>query len=214
MSNYWTSLKILHYNDEEKALHRYLKERGQENVVLPADADVLARVREEAFDAAFIGLHPHGLQSLRLLQRRNADCLVTIITSDQNARMAVEAMKLGAFDYLYAPLNFADVERTLLMLMREFQGQRERLSLEGQLSDARQQQANQAEGDPQVRRRRIVDEPPLRGRLSDLVSEVEARAIRQALLDYDGNLTQAAAALQISRTTLYAKMQRSGIPVP
>lgn len=208
-------MKVLHYNDEEKQLHSYLNERGLENVILPAEADVFARVRQEPFDAAFIGLHPHGLHLIGLMRRCNPDCLVTIITSDRNARLAVEAMKLGAFDYLASPLNFAEVERTVILMMREHQNQCERRALEGQLIDARQQQE---ELDPQSplppKRRPIIDGPPIRGALADIVAEVEAKAIRQALLDYDDNLSQAAYALDISRTTLYAKMRALGISRP
>lgn len=207
-------MKILHYNDEEKDLHRYLAERGQENVILPAKADVFGLVRQKSFAAAFIGLHPHGLQLIRLLHRRNPDCLVTIITSDRNARMAVEAMKLGAFDYLLSPLNFAEMERTIIMMTREYENRRERQNLEGRLIDVQQQFDDQQSAAAPARRRHAMEDPPLRGALADIVGEIEAKAIRQALIDYDGNLTEAAGALNISRTTLYAKMRRHGITSP
>ncbi|MGH7955697.1 MAG: helix-turn-helix domain-containing protein [Opitutaceae bacterium] len=179
---------------------------------MPAEADVFALVRKESFDAGFIGLHPHGLQLIRLLHRCNPDCLVTIITSDRNARMAVEAMKLGAFDYLLSPLNFAEVERTVIMMMRQDQNHRERQNLEGQINDAQQQRDDAPRSSN--RGARLVDDPPLRGRLADLVAQVESKAIRQALIDYDGNLSQAASALNISRTTLYSKMRHCGIAFP
>ena len=198
-------MRILHYNDEEKQLHRYLAERGQSNVILGADADVFAQVRRETFEAAFIGLHPHGLQLIRLLHRQNPDCLVTLITSDRNARMAVEAMKLGAFDYLLSPLDFAEVERAVIMMMREYENQRELRSLEGRM-------AHPPPDFPGHRRRR-PDDPPLRGRLRDIVQEVEAQAIRQTLKHNQGNYSQAAKTLAISRTTLYTKMREYGIEI-
>jgi DNA-binding NtrC family response regulator len=193
-------MQILHYNDEEKELHRYLKERGQANTILAADADVLAVVRDKRFDAAFVGLHPHGLQLIRALHRKNPDCLVTIITSDRNTRMAVEAMKLGAFDYLLSPLDFTEVERTVLMMMREHESQHERRSLEGQLVDAKQ-------GNAEGAGRGVRHSPPHRGRLMDFVAAAEAGAIRQALAENAGNLSQAARQLAVSRTTLYAKLR-------
>lgn len=196
-------MKVLHYNDEEKGLHRYLAERGVDNVILPAEADVFARVRQESFDAGFVGLHPHGLHLIRLMRRQNPDCLVTIITSDRNTRVAVEAMKLGAFDYLLSPLDFTEVERTVIMMMREYHSQCERRALEGQLVDAHQLN----DVDIPIKRRLHVDEPPLRGALADIVAEVETKAIRQAMIDYDDNISQVAYALNISRTTLYSKMR-------
>ena len=194
-------MHILHYNDEEKELHRYLKERGQANTILAADADVFAVVRDRPFDAAFVGLHPHGLQLIRTLHRKNPDCLVTIITSDRNTRMAVEAMKLGAFDYLLSPLDFTEVERTALMMMREHESQRERHSLEGQLSDAHRDSEGPRKGPPRRNHLR---------RLADYVAEAEAGAIRHALKQ-SANLSEAARLLAISRTTLYAKLKEHRI---
>ncbi|PJF38815.1 MAG: hypothetical protein CUN54_10040, partial [Phototrophicales bacterium] len=89
-------MRILHYNDEEKDLHAYLAQRGHRNTILTAGEDPFVITRREAFDAAFIGLHPHGVKLMRELKRRNTDCRVTIITSDTNARNAVAAMKAGA----------------------------------------------------------------------------------------------------------------------
>ena len=79
-------MKILHYNDEERSLHTYLAERGHQNVILSEREDPFARVSEERFDAAFVGLHPHGLQLFPGLRRMNPDCLVTLITADRNVK--------------------------------------------------------------------------------------------------------------------------------
>ncbi len=128
-------MRFFHYNDEEKQLHRYLEERGHTNTVVLADADPFAATRHERFDAAFVGLHPHGLRLIKTLHQGSPDCFVTIIASDQNTRMAVEAMKRGAFDYLHTPLDFAEVERTAIMMGREHQMLKQRRNLETQLAD-------------------------------------------------------------------------------
>jgi len=112
-------MRIFHYNDEEKQLHEYLQQSNHTNVILCGDADPFEVVRRELFDAAFVGLHPHGLRLMESLKEQNSECFVTIITSDQDTRMAVAAMKQGAFDYLLSPLDFAEVERTFIMLTRE-----------------------------------------------------------------------------------------------
>jgi DNA-binding NtrC family response regulator len=51
------------------------------------------------------------------------NCFVTIITSDSDTRRAVEAMKSGAFDYLFSPLDFTEVERVCLLMSRQQQRQ-------------------------------------------------------------------------------------------
>ncbi|MBI2823767.1 MAG: sigma-54-dependent Fis family transcriptional regulator [Planctomycetia bacterium] len=127
-------MRIFHFNDEEKDLHRYLAERSHANVILPADADPFAVAAREPFDAAFVGLHPHGLELIRTLRERNPDCCVTIITSDRNTRMAVEAMKRGAFDYLLSPLDFTEVERTCILMAREQELLDQRRRLQDQLA--------------------------------------------------------------------------------
>ena len=96
-------MKILHYNDEERRLHHYLSERGHQNVVISAQADPNMAIEREQFDAAFIGLHPHGLQLIRKLHRRNPDCLVNMITADRNTRIAVEAIKPVSYTHLTLP---------------------------------------------------------------------------------------------------------------
>lgn len=129
-------MRILHYNDEEKALHDYLAALGHRNTVLSANDDPFEQTRTESFDAAFVGLHPHGLKLIRALRARNPDCIVTIITSDTKTRMAVEAMRSGAFDYLISPLDFTEVERTRILIDREVQMLEERRRLQAQLQSA------------------------------------------------------------------------------
>lgn len=129
-------MHIFHYNDEEKKLHDYLEQRGHTNTIVAAQSDPFDIVSREPFDAAFVGLHPHGLQLIQALRQCNAHSLVTIITSDQNTRMAVEAMKRGAFDYLLSPLDFAEVERTLIMMLREHDMIQEQRRLETELAAA------------------------------------------------------------------------------
>ncbi|MGI9458142.1 MAG: sigma-54-dependent transcriptional regulator [Aeoliella sp.] len=129
-------MHIFHYNDEEKKLHRYLSERGHTNKIVAAQSDPFDVVAREPFDAAYVGLHPNGLQLIQALHQCNAHALVTIITADQDTRMAVEAMKGGAFDYLLSPLDFSEVERTLIMMLREHQMLQEQRRLETELAAA------------------------------------------------------------------------------
>ena len=129
-------MRIFHYNDEETELHRYLAQRGHQNTIVGAESDPFAIIRGAGFDAAFVGLHPHGLALLQALHQKNPSCFVTIITSDHNTRTAVEAMKHGAFDYLLTPLDFTEVERFCILMAREQQMQKERRNLEDRLAEA------------------------------------------------------------------------------
>ena len=130
-------MKIFHYNDEERELHRWLADRGHENTIVSADDDPFPVVRRTAYDAAFVGLHPHGMKLISELHAGNPDCLVTMITADRNTRRAVEAMRAGAFDYLMSPpLDFSEVERTYILIDRELQQQQQRKRFQDQLAAA------------------------------------------------------------------------------
>ena len=131
-----STMRIFHYNDEEKDLHSFLAAKRHVNTILSARADPFVAAAEESFDAAFVGLHPHGLELIRTLKRTNPECLVTIITSDNKTRMAVEAMRRGAFDYLLSPLDFTEVERTYILVEREHRMLQERRQLQAQLAAA------------------------------------------------------------------------------
>ena len=45
------------------------------------------------------------------------------------------------------------------------------------------------------------------------LEEIELQTIKQALEKYDGNLTQAAVSLGISRPSLYRRMEKFGIKI-
>jgi DNA-binding NtrC family response regulator len=153
----WTlKVVIFHYNDEEKQLHQFLAERGHHNIVIPAEGDPFGVVQRELIEAAFVGLHPHGLRLMRALHQRNPDCLVTVITSDRDTRMAVEAMKQGAFHYMLSPLDFSEVERTYILMTREWQGQHERRTLQAQLAEAEGAERLVGVSEPMRRLRRIL----------------------------------------------------------
>jgi two-component system, NtrC family, response regulator AtoC len=129
-------MRIFHFNDEERELHIYLAAQGHENTVLAGDNDPFPLIATQVFDAAFVGLHPHGLRLIQELRAKKADCFVTIITSDLNTRRAVEAMKSGAFDYLISPLDFTEVERTCIVMARESRLLEERRRLRQELGIA------------------------------------------------------------------------------
>lgn len=118
-------------------MHRWLAERGHVNTIVAAEDDPFPIVRRSVFEAAFVGLHPHGMRLITELHKVNPDCLVTIITADRNTRRAVEAMRAGAFDYLMSPpLDFAEVERTYILIDREQQQQQQRNRFQDQLAAA------------------------------------------------------------------------------
>ncbi len=130
-------MDIFHYNDEEKDLHAWLQAKGHKNTIIGATGDPFAVIAKRPFDAAFVGLYPHGMRLIQELHAVNPACLVTIITADRNTKSAVQAMRAGAFDYLLSPpLDFTEVEGTYIRLLRERKGQEEHASMLDKLAVA------------------------------------------------------------------------------
>lgn len=54
-----------------------------------------------------------GLEVLRKIKERNKKTYVLVMTAFDDMRTTVEAIKLGAFEYLVKPLNFIDLDLTV-----------------------------------------------------------------------------------------------------
>src|SRR5262245_9368712 len=78
------------------------------------DALILAERRN--FDVAIFDIMMPGMSGLELLKRFKADhpdCEVVLLTGQGSIETAVEAMKLGAYDYLQKPFPLKDLEQVL-----------------------------------------------------------------------------------------------------
>jgi len=81
-------------------------------------------------DVVLLDLHlpdRHGLEVLPLLQQHNPQIVVIIITAHESVRTAVQAMQLGAYDYLSKPLVLRELKLLLEKAMQH-------LRLEGALT--------------------------------------------------------------------------------
>jgi NtrC-family two-component system response regulator AlgB len=70
-------------------------------------------MRSRVFDVAFFDLKMHpldGLQLLREAKRLSPETTVVIMTAHGSVDSAVEAMKLGAHDYLQKPFEFSELQ--------------------------------------------------------------------------------------------------------
>jgi DNA-binding NtrC family response regulator len=71
----------------------------------------LAQLRQ--FDVAVLDMRMPGMNGLELLEKLhscNPDCEAIILTGEGTIETAVQAMKLGAYDYLTKPFSLADLE--------------------------------------------------------------------------------------------------------
>src|SRR5690606_2332826 len=98
--------------DDETSMRemlRILLERKGHTVHCAAGIEgVETALAEQEFDVAITDLRlgqRSGLDVLRLVKERQPTCEVVMITAFATAETAVEAMKLGAFDYLFKPFK-------------------------------------------------------------------------------------------------------------
>ena len=74
-----------------------------------------------------------GLDFLREVRRLSPDTLVVIMTAYATIQTAVEAMRLGAFDYLQKPFTNEEARRHVERAVEHFRLQQENRNLRGQL---------------------------------------------------------------------------------
>jgi len=74
----------------------------------------LDRVEQKAFDVIVLDLvmpGRSGLDVLKELQARHAECEVVVLSGEATIEAAVEAMKLGAREFLTKPISLKELER-------------------------------------------------------------------------------------------------------
>jgi len=78
--------------------------------------DALDRLRSQEFDVVLLDLKMPGiggLETLRRIRESDATVEVVVLTGHPDVTTAIEAMKLGAYDYLTKPFKLAEVEIVL-----------------------------------------------------------------------------------------------------
>jgi len=108
--------KILIVDDEHSlrdVLSIMLRRAGYDVTVAGDGAEAIARIEKELFDLVITDLKmpkAGGLEVLRAVKETSPDTVVLLITAFASAESAVEAMKLGAYDYLTKPFQIDEVQ--------------------------------------------------------------------------------------------------------
>jgi two-component system response regulator HydG len=105
-----------------------------------ADGDAaVAQVRERAFDAVLTDVRMarlDGIHTLKSILEYNPALPVVLMTAYSSVETAVEALRLGAYDYLAKPLDFEALRHTLQQAIEHSRLSVENRELRRQLSDA------------------------------------------------------------------------------
>jgi len=108
--------KILLVDDEQEftqVLAERMKSRGLTVVTAENGPAALKRASEETFDAIILDVmmpEMDGIETLKRLREINPDLQIIMLTGHATLKAGVEAVKLGAMDFLEKP---ADIQRLM-----------------------------------------------------------------------------------------------------
>jgi two-component system, NtrC family, response regulator AtoC len=144
------------------ALGEVLRDRGHQVVAVTSGREALARL--EGADAVLTDLampEMDGMQLLSAALARDATLPVVLLTAHGSERVAVSAMKAGAYDYLRKPF---DIDEVAVVIERALEARRLRLE-------------NRRLSAERVMGRRIVGESAAMRRLLDAAAMVARRDV-------------------------------------
>src|SRR3990172_4485169 len=104
-------MRILIVEDEEAkrlSLKEDLEEGGDEAIAVATAEEALQLLKQEDFDVAVtdLKLPDHdGLWLLKEIRQNRQEVTVVMMTAYATVETAVQAMKLGAYDYLTKPFS-------------------------------------------------------------------------------------------------------------
>ncbi|MBI2855423.1 MAG: sigma-54-dependent Fis family transcriptional regulator [Chloroflexi bacterium] len=169
--------KILIVDDEEgirRLCHQALEGEGFLCETASNGQEALARAAQEEFDLVLLDVKMPGMSGLEVLPRLNTahpDTCVVMVTAMVDAHTAVQAMRLGAYDYLTKPFDIGDLISTAERAL-----ERRRLSLENKRYQERLEQMVQE----QARQIRAQFREIVQALLREQITLQELEAIRRA----------------------------------
>ena len=120
MASQQPRLRVLFVDDErslQEVMRTELPRLGHEVVVCPDGATALQVIATQGFDAAILDVRMPGISGIEVLQRLKAvspDTEAVMMTGYASEDSMVQAMRLGACDYLRKPCKMAEIEAVLL----------------------------------------------------------------------------------------------------
>jgi len=107
--------KVLLVDDEKdftQIMAKRLKARGLEVETACNGKEALEKAKHKSFDAVLLDLAMPGLdgiETLRRFKKINPELQIILLTGQATVHKSVEAMKLGAMDFLEKPADIQDL---------------------------------------------------------------------------------------------------------
>jgi two-component system response regulator AtoC len=99
-----------------KTLSSHLLKKGFEVQLAEMGEEGIRKFSEQCPDLVLLDVRlpdTDGIEVLRKIKERNKKASVVVMTAYDDMRTTVDAIKLGAFEYLVKPLNFIDLDLTV-----------------------------------------------------------------------------------------------------
>ncbi len=146
---------VLVAEDEAQAresLRALLEDEGYEVLTAADGEETLRLLAERTFDAVLLDIRlpgKDGLDVLRQLQAQPSPPVVLVMTAYGSSAVAIEAMALGAFDYLIKPVHFDELR---IQLARAVENRRRMEELEAYRLEAASHPAEMVGRSPAMQR--------------------------------------------------------------
>lgn len=106
---------VLLVDDEEQfldALSQRLETRGLKVDAVTSGEDAVSKVEDHNFDAIIVDLAMpgiDGIETLRQIKEKRPDLEIIMLTGHATVKSGIEAMKLGAEDFLEKPVDLNEL---------------------------------------------------------------------------------------------------------
>src|SRR5438105_5409768 len=136
------SLRIL-FADDEKSLQEFMRSElprlGHEVTVCPDGKAAVKALEKSTFDAAILDLRMPGLTGIEVLEQLKQmapDTEAILMTGHASMETAIEAVRLGAFDYLTKPCKLSEIEAILRKITEKRDLKNKNLALQSRVEAA------------------------------------------------------------------------------
>jgi len=131
--------------DDERSMRDLLaimlKQEGHDVAVVEGGAQAIETLSREVFDLIITDLRMRevdGLAVLRAAKEHSPETVVVVITAFASTETAVEAMKLGAYDYITKPFKMDEIKLVLANALERSAPTRARRSVGSSIAESTQ----------------------------------------------------------------------------
>jgi DNA-binding NtrC family response regulator len=131
------------FADDEKSLQEFMRSElprlGHEVTVCPDGRTAVKVLEKSTFDAAILDLRMPGMTGIEVLEHLKQvapDTEAIVMTGHASMETAIEAVRLGAFDYITKPCKLAEIEVILRKVADKRNLKHKNLALESRVQAA------------------------------------------------------------------------------